>query len=193
MIRSYQSTMGFFHETLKNKLSMRSSTLAQGTEFYIVNLLASLTKLDQEAKVGRDVPLAFLYAQACDASSRFEKIKNFRVLGDHSLFVSGLFGDCLKEQVVDLDYYMSMGSNAYSVLSNISDNQQFSEIFVELARKFHFVVDVLSEIGEDFHTTSDDDLIRLYDRWLLTRSPRLYEMLKKKGLDPELMERPSRM
>ena len=195
MIQSYQSTMSFFHEKLREIIAARSTHFHPSTEYYIVNLLASLTKLDQKVKhhqtLQDEVPLAFLYAQACDAPNMYEKIKNFKALGDHTLSVSGLFGDHLKDKVIDLDYYMSMGSNAYTVLSSISDNQQMTEIFVELSGKVVLIVDVLAELSEGFRTTKNDDLIRLYDRWLYTRSARLYKKLKAQGIDPESIANPN--
>jgi hypothetical protein len=45
-------------------------------------------------------------------------------------------------------------------------------------------VDVLAEISEKASLTSDSDLLRLYERWLATKSVTLLEKLREKGILP---------
>ena len=128
--------------------------------------------------------LALILARAYEAQSVQEKFVGLKTLGDQALFVSGFFSDSLKEHIVDIDYYISMGAHAYQALSRLSTRPEFSAIFLELAMKFHFLVDTLAELSEGFQVTSNKDLLRTYDRWTSTKSERLLQKLRDAGLDP---------
>ena len=57
-------------------------------------------------------------------------------------------------------------------------------IFSELAEKFTRFVDVLSEVSDRSGTNSSTDLLRLYEKWLRTRSPRNGDLLLERGIVP---------
>ena len=97
-----------------------------------------------------------------------------RALGDRALFVSGFFGDSLRRKVVDLDYYGELGSGAYADLSSAlsgSGDASWPELFGELASRFRDFADVLAEVG-DRTRREPGDLLRIYERWVLTGSER---------------------
>ncbi len=103
-------------------------------------------------------------------------------VGDVSLFVSGFFSDSLRRSLVDIDYYISLGGYAYGSLGASDD--MLSPIFVELSEKFVSFVDVISEVSERTSLTSDADILRLYERWVRTRSRRNGDLLAEKGIVP---------
>ena len=109
-------------------------------------------------------------------------------LGDVALFISGVFADSLNRKLVDVDYYIAMGGNAYSYLSDNSRNavrwQVFSDVFDELANKFTLFVDVLGEVCEQAHFNRDTDVMRLYEIWMRTGSKRAQQRLQKLGIQP---------
>ena len=55
-------------------------------------------------------------------------------------------------------------------------------IFAELAQKFTSFVDALNEVSETSCQHSDEDILRLYEVWLKTGSPRSYRILKELGV-----------
>jgi len=112
-----------------------------------------------------------------------EQRARLRNLGDSSLFVSGYFSDSLRRRVVDVDYYVSMGEYAYASLGR-RDEDAFGEVFTELARKFVAFTDVLSDISEQTGTAGSADVLRLYERWLRTGSPRDGQRLADRGIAP---------
>jgi len=59
-----------------------------------------------------------------------------------------------------------------------------SEVFDELAEKFSGFVDVLGEVSERTGLTSNSDLLRLYEKWLRTKSRRSGDLLVKQGIVP---------
>jgi len=54
-------------------------------------------------------------------------------------------------------------------------------VFDELAAKFTGCVEVLTEVSERSALTSNTDVVRLYERWMRTRSRRSEELLAEKG------------
>ena len=105
-----------------------------------------------------------------------------------SLFIAGFFADSLAHRLVDLDYYICMGGNAYGSLSDemrrTLRGRVLADIYRELARKFQTVVDVLNEVRDAARQSSDIDLLRTYDVWLRTGSKRAESLLRQNGVVP---------
>jgi len=136
-----------------------------------------------------DEPLAFLHKRAIEAAFP-ERVKLLKDLGDVALYVAGFFADFIERSLVDIDYYVSMGCNAYGSLSEIvgarRHGEAFAQIYRQLARRFSQFVDLLTEIAERTRTGIDDHvaLLKLYDRWARTKSQRIHKLLLDKGLLP---------
>jgi len=58
------------------------------------------------------------------------------------------------------------------------------EQFDELAEKFVSITDILAEISSKSSTQWNDGILRLYERWLKTRSKRDERLLCAKGILP---------
>jgi hypothetical protein len=58
------------------------------------------------------------------------------------------------------------------------------EVFAELARKFQRLVDVLNDVADMAYVHSDKDVLRLYEIWIKTGSPRAYDILRRLGVAP---------
>src|SRR5690606_17700600 len=95
----------------------------------------------------------------------------------------GFFSDSLNRRLVDVDYYIQLGECAYGSLARRGD-PALGEVYDELAEKFTAMVDVLTEVSERSALTSDSDVLRLYERWMRTRSRRSSERLVAKGIVP---------
>jgi len=57
-------------------------------------------------------------------------------------------------------------------------------LFTELATKFKLFVDVLSEVSERCRLTTSTDILRVYERWIRTKSVRTERMLRELGIEP---------
>ena len=57
-------------------------------------------------------------------------------------------------------------------------------MFAELQDKFQPLVDALNEIGEGAARNSSRDVLRLYELWHKTGSPRAHRLLLKLGIRP---------
>ena len=84
---------------------------------------------------------------------------------------------------MDVDYYVSIGGCAYNALRR-HETDALSPVFAELADNFIRFVDVVSEVSERSACVSNTDLLRLYERWLKTGSPRSGHLLLERGVVP---------
>jgi hypothetical protein len=177
----------FFRDLVSSTLSVRQLKVREETEFYLVNLLSRYLERESLYTPGEGdrselEPLAFILKRALEGS-RDERWRQLKRLGDTSLFVSGFFGDSLAGSLVDVDYYIAMGERAYDTLSGESRAPSGAhELFGELAERFAQFVDLFAEIAELSDLRSNRGLIRLYERFLLTRSERVAQRLRERGV-----------
>ncbi len=179
-----KSAREWFREVVGETLAHRKLRIREVTEFYLVNLLASFLSrerlyVEQEDGSVRPQPLAIILLSALQRG-RQERARELRRLGDTALYVSGFFGDSLARSVAGLDYYIAMGERAYSALAD--DRAGQDELFGELADRFEDFVDLFAEIAELSNLRSNRGLLRLYERFLTTRSARVAELLRERGV-----------
>ena len=185
----------YFRDSVCTAVANQQLDASESTIFYLVNLLTTFTRSEDffdKTENGMMLrPLALIYADALHAETDNERNRCLQRLGDVALFISGLFSSYLNRKTVDLDYYISMGGNAYGHLAN---NRQgagpgLREVFVELAQRFPDLVDVLAEISEQGAPGNNNDVLRLYEIWLATGSRRTAERLRDLGVDPVRLQR----
>jgi len=174
-----ESASEYFKELVEGALAHQRIAAGELTSFYVVNLLTGFLQRPADEEDG---PLAIRLAEALDAAGVRQRT-SLKQIGDLSLFMSGFFGDSFQRKLVDVDYYVSIGGTAYTVLSRY-ETDTFSSVFAELADNFVGFVDVLSEVSERASCSSNADLLRLYGRWLKTGSPRCGRLLVERGVVP---------
>jgi hypothetical protein len=182
----------FFHDAMQTALQKQRVAVDQHTEHYVVNILTQFARseeLYERTSEGiRLKPLAHMLADAVDAQTVQQREQALRRLGDVSLFIAGFFAQSFARRLVDIDYHIAMGGRAYGTLAENARasirGQAFAAVFAELAQKFQRLVDVLNEVAEMAYTHSDRDILRLYEIWLKTGSPRAFELLQKLGVAP---------
>jgi len=181
----------YFQGAVGKAVSNQKLQVCTETTAYLINLLTNYIHSDRLYDQTPDgvmiKPLAQMYLDALESQFPEERLNNLRQLGDVALFISGLFAQSLNRSLVDIDYYISMGGNAYSVLSDSSSRSNASDlrdVFSELSRKFSDIVDVLSEVAEIINLNNCTDTMRLYEIWMHTGSPRVAEKLKRQGISP---------
>jgi hypothetical protein len=180
-----QTPAEYFKALVDSALARQHLRARELTSYYLVDLLCRFVRPDRRIPFFEDIdePLALRLTRALE-SGGMEQRARLRNLGDCSLFVSGYFSDSLTRRVVDVDYYVSMGEYAYASLGR-RDEDAFGEVFNELARKFVAFTDVLSDISEQTGSSSGSgDVLRLYERWLRTGSPRDGQRLADRGIAP---------
>ena len=183
-----ESASEYFKELVEGAIAHQRIAAGELTSFYVVNLLTGFLQRPAEED---ETPLAFRLAEALEAAGMRQR-SSLKQIGDISLFVSGFFADSLPRKLVDVDYYVSIGGTAYTALSRY-ETDTFSPVFAELADNFVRFVDVLSEVSERASCGSNADLLRLYERWLKTGSPRSGQLLAERGVVPSLAARNNRV
>ena len=182
----------FFHESVQKALRNQRVAVDDHTEHYVVNVLTMFARseelYEQTSEGVRLKPLAHMLADAAAAPSSQQRDEALRRLGDVSLFIAGFFAQSFARKLIDVDYHIAMGGRAYGTLAenmrNSMRGQAFAAIFLELAGKFQRLVDVLNDVAEMAYTHTDKDILRLYEIWLKTGSPRAFAILQKLGVAP---------
>ncbi|MCB0386440.1 MAG: hypothetical protein KDD43_13690, partial [Bdellovibrionales bacterium] len=98
------------------------------------------------------------------------------------LYISGFFGESLKRKIVDIDYYAEIGCSAYGSLATMTTVDEVAEVYHDFSLRFLEYVDVLTCISEKSFVVSKADLLRLYDRYVLTGSKQAQDELSAQGL-----------
>lgn len=177
-----RSLESFFRDEVDKAFRDEGLEHDQLTEHYLVHLLAAYA-----AQPIEDRPLAIRLLESIDASPRARR-STLREIGDTALFISGFWGDSLGGRLVDVDYYIDMGGTAYAELArpshgSLAASEPFGPVFGELAANFTRFVEVLMTIS---HRTArrrnNQDVVRLYERWLRTKSGWAARRLAEQGV-----------
>ncbi len=181
-------TRVFFKESLSEALAERKIETYPIVESYLVDLLVHYlfteNLFDEERSSGRKsretLAETMLKAASATPRVRFDLLKR---LGDGALYVSGFFGDSLQRKVVDVDYYIDMGSTAYHSLSREIYEDTFAQLYKEIAYKFNAFVDVFALMSRKT-MRGEDSILRLMEVYAKTDSPLARERLAEFGLFP---------
>ena len=182
----------FFHDSVQQALHNQRVEVEAQTEHYLVTVLTRFARADEyfegagHARGQR--PLASLLAEALEAPHPEQRRERMQRLGDISLFMAGFFAQSFARRLVDVDYCIAMGGRAYGSLADSWRGKVrgavFSVLYAELAAKFQRLVDVLNEVADMARPATDQDLLRLYEIWLKTSSPRAHRLLQQRGVVP---------
>jgi hypothetical protein len=184
----------FFRDSVHAALEKHKVGVEDHTEHYVVNVLTMFARsealFDPTPDGPRLKPLAMMLAEAGAASTRAERARTLQRLGDVSLFVSGFFANSFARRLVDVDYHIAMGGHAYGTLADTcrtgARGRALAGVFAELAQKFQRLVDALNEVSEMAHRHDHRDVLRQYEIWLKTGSPRAHGILRNLGVEPTL-------
>jgi len=182
----------FFRDSVHDALERQHVGVEDHTEHYVVNLLTMFARsealFEPTPEGPRLRPLAMMLADAGSAPTREESLRALQRLGDVSLFMAGFFAQSFARKLVDVDYHIAMGGHAYGTLADNcrtgARGQALGAVFAELAQKFQRVVDALNDVSEMAHPHDHRDVLRQYEIWLKTGSPRAHGILKGLGVEP---------
>lgn len=180
----------YFHDALQDALTHQKVAVEDQTEHYVVNLLTLFARsenLFEPTAGGVGVkPLVQMLSEALEAPTAPERERGLQRLGDVSLFVAGFFAHSFARKLIDIDYHIAMGGRAYGTLAcGMAHGRRrvLSQVFAELAEKFLPVVEALWEIADCSRSYTQADVLRLYEIWLKTGSPRARGLLRQLGLE----------
>lgn len=179
----------FFRQLVTTALESQKLKTQPETEFYLVNLLNQFMTTERlyvqdEAGSLREEPLVLMVKEALETREPGAQKAMFRHVGDVSLYTAGFFQDSLSRKLVDVDYYIDMGGNAYKHAASMSDERNLRAVYSELADRFGSFVEVLAEVSDQTTSKSEKDLLRMYELWVRTRSERAAKALQEAGILP---------
>src|SRR5579862_5593317 len=182
----------FFRDAFHAASARQHLDIDEQAEQYVVNLLTMFSRADalyEQTPDGLRIrPLAHMLADALEAKSAGERHRGLQRLGDVSLFIAGFFARSFARKLIDIDYHIAMGGNAYSSLADTLQRtlsgRCVAAVYAQLARKFQGLVDALNEVSDMSHHYSDADILRLYEIWMKTGSPRARGLLRELGVQP---------
>jgi hypothetical protein len=170
----------FFRDLLQSAMHSQAVHSSEDTEFYLVQLLEGFAHVPRDW-FARPLALEYLESFHSPVAHRYGKLKR---VGDTALFVSGLFMESLHRQLVSSDYYVQLGRTAYAHLSELTGEGGRGDLFAELAERFSDFVRVLAEISFESLFRGDVHTLRVYTRWMYTRSERDARWLLRHGVIP---------
>ena len=177
-----------FSEVVKEACKNRQIAAQPEVEVYLVQLLRHYlnsknfhqTPLDE----GQEKPpetFAEMYLLAMN-SEGLKRKEIMRTVADRALYLAGYFGESLQKKTVDIDYYAEIGSAAYFNLHSWTKENSLSHIYKTFSTRFMDFVEVLNYISEKSSIQSDQNVLRLYDRYLRTGSELAREKLNELGV-----------
>jgi hypothetical protein len=181
------STSEFFHEGIVDALNYCAIITSEPVKAYLVALLEhylvsdNLYIQDDKGKKTQET-LAEMYLRAQTTELAHQRNDLLRRTGETSLYIGGFFGDSLQRKLVDLDYYVGMGEVAYRSLANVIRHDDLAEVYGELSGRFGKYVDVLTYVSQKSLIQSDQNLLRLYERYIRTGSDMARAQLIEQGI-----------
>jgi len=187
------SVAEFFEEIVEDAIRTRGLKASDAARSYVVALLSELAKPGSPVERTLERPLTFLLDEALHTAERGQRFEKLRTLGDGVLYSSGFFADHFEARGVDTNYVISIGRTAYenagSLLMTGSEPESAKghDIFGELAAEFAAFVAVVAEVANATiakGVATSRGLLKLYERWLKTRSDQLADALASHGFVP---------
>ena len=135
----------YFKDLVEQALAEQKFEPQPETGFYLVNLLARAVhteniffpKASYNGVEYDEIPIALQYMSSLELD-KYKQSGIMKKIGDYSLFKIGFFPKSFRRAAVKMDYYMSMGSSAYSQLS-----WSRSDLFNELSQQFPLFCETL--------------------------------------------------
>ncbi len=176
----------FFHERVESAVQHQRAPVTENAVYYLSSLLADQARREDEADAAGGSTLVELQHRAVTAPVPAEAVAWWRKLGDRSLLLTGFFREHLERRRISREYCARMGESAYRSLERILDTRGagFAAIYAELAERYEACVEVIAEVRDETRERSDTDIVRLYEEWLASGSPRVAERLRGLGVVP---------
>jgi hypothetical protein len=188
------SVSDFFEEAVGDAIKARRVTASSEARSYVVALLTDLAKPGSPIERTLDRPLTLLLDEALHTPELGERFERLRILGDGVLYSSGFFADHFEARGVDTSYLIGIGRTAYdnagalitrgSSARSLEEDATANDLFAELSRGFANFVGVIGEVANltvASGVATSRGLVKLYERWLKTRSETLADALSSHG------------
>jgi len=131
-----ESALEFFKEEVESAMARQHLRTSEWTSYYVVKLLAGYVAAGHDDQTFDGQPLGLRLAHALQSEGAAQR-EGLRSVGDASLFVAGFFSDSLNRRLVDCEYYIALGANAYGRLAVIAQATSHAKTVMDVpARAF---------------------------------------------------------
>ncbi|MBM4365188.1 MAG: hypothetical protein FJ102_03160 [Deltaproteobacteria bacterium] len=174
----------FFKDRVESASRAQRRPVTQDTVYYLSHLLAEAGHAE-EAGAGAPSTLVEMRERAANGGFA-ESVTWWKRMGDHALLGVGFFRENLRQRRLSIDYYAEMGAGAYGTLARIlrEPSSNLPDVFGELSTRFETCAEVINEVREESRENNATDIVRLYEEWLASGSPRVAERLRQLGMLP---------
>lgn len=172
LLEIFQKCEYFFKQALDEAIKHQRISLSQEAAKYLLDILILGLRLDPF----KEMPgVGGKYLEALEQN----RTSDFKKIGDASLLAAGIWWRSLLRKLVDVDYYIKIGSMSYHRVGEAGP-QNLSDLFEELADNFKNLVNILAEAAQSVSAPnlSNEDILRMYEVWIKTHNPFLAEKLK---------------
>ena len=177
-----------FSEVVKEACENRNIKTKPAVELYLVQLLRHYLDsknfhkpISEDSTERPPQTFAEMYLTAINAANPKNK-ELMRIVADRALYMTGFFSESLQRKIVDIDYYVDIGSAAYNNLHVWTREDALADVYKTFSNRFSDFVDVLNYISEKSMVEADRDVLRLYDRYMKTGSDLAREKLNELGV-----------
>jgi len=172
-----ETSLGVFWGGLMEALSRERVSISEQAQMYLVFLMVDVIHPGRTRRlIPHDKPLAMTYLQEIEDQQGFVGAEQMRQVGDTALLLCGWWWERAEEQRhgPGVRYYTELGRRAY----RLADNDPYEE----LAEQFRPLTGVLTRMASMTGSFDDGDVVRIYQRWLLTKSATARRVLKQHGI-----------
>jgi hypothetical protein len=153
---------------------------------YLANILIRFSRsknLFVTNDESRSLPtLAFLYQDANQATTSYQRNISLRQLGDSALFIGSLFPEHYAQKGINRDYFIGMGGGAYCALGDA--NYGDADTFYEMAEKFPKLINILANACYRELDYNASEIFSLLERWQTSKDETLRKQLDAIGIVP---------
>lgn len=173
LLEIYKKGDLYFKELLDKAIKNQRLDISEEAAFYLLGIL--LMGMNKHPVGEKTIAEQFIKA----ASNSEAKL-----VGDTSLIIAGIWWQSLFRKLVDVDYYINIGSRSYQKASE-SSPENLNELFEELSQNFCNLVNVLAEATRCISESnlSNANILRMYEVWLRTHNAFLEQKLRSLGID----------
>jgi len=140
----HSSVTSAWHSLVTQVCQVRSITLSEDIESYLVYLLIRFSKSPDLLK--KIIALEFLSTHSLHGAARSQQLRD---IGDSCLLYSGFFPGMARKRCVTIGYYVNLGRSAYSsIYEQQVATSKSAELYRQLGQEFVALMDLLLYIRE---------------------------------------------
>lgn len=184
---------GFFSSEIRDVCKKQGLHVSEFTSEYVGRVLSRFAQSDAMFQVEnlpngneqRSLPLfAKEYLESFHDSPQQAFFK-FQHLGDLALFLTGFFPERLERNLLDCDYFAAIGQKSYAqagILRERITSEAALNVYFELSERFKDLREAVSELADRSLLNNDVQILKLYEKFLVTQNPRIQRMLAEAGV-----------